>query len=176
MRLLGAVRHVGAGIIVDADGLDGLGQLPLLYGGITLRLDLSLALTVGSLGLLEDVDYVLALERVSTSSCAGLACDGLLTLLTTLPLLLMTVMVSPSPTAMVVGACRSCSYTRCGRMGFCAMCRGVAVKMAWLVLVAPAGEAVKTYQCSRKRQLAQLHRVPPRRSSCRSTGRDYKGF
>ena len=59
---LGAVRDLGAGIVViQADGLDALSGLPLLHGGIALRLDLRLALAVGGLGLLEDVDNVLAL-------------------------------------------------------------------------------------------------------------------
>jgi hypothetical protein len=59
---LGAVRDVGAGIVViKADGLDALGELSLLHGSIAFGLDLSLALAVGGLGLLEDVDDVLAL-------------------------------------------------------------------------------------------------------------------
>jgi hypothetical protein len=59
---LGAVRDLGAGIvIIHTDGLYALGELPLLDGGITLGLDLCLALAIGGLGLLEDVDNVLAL-------------------------------------------------------------------------------------------------------------------
>jgi hypothetical protein len=55
------VRDLGAGVVVDADGLDALGELPLFHDGIALSLDLGFALAVGGLGLLEDVDDVLAL-------------------------------------------------------------------------------------------------------------------
>jgi hypothetical protein len=55
------VRDLGAGIVVDTQGFHALGELPLLDDGIALGLDLRLALAVGGLGLLEDVDNVLAL-------------------------------------------------------------------------------------------------------------------
>jgi hypothetical protein len=48
-------------IIVDADGLDALGDLLRLVGSLLLCLDLCFALAVGGLGLLEDADDVLAL-------------------------------------------------------------------------------------------------------------------
>jgi hypothetical protein len=47
--------------VVDADRLGCLAQLARLDGGIALGLDLCLPFTVGSLGLLEDVDNVFAL-------------------------------------------------------------------------------------------------------------------
>lgn len=58
---LGTVRDLRAGVIVDADSLDALGELPLLHDSIALGFDLRLALAVGGLGLLEDIDDVLAL-------------------------------------------------------------------------------------------------------------------
>jgi hypothetical protein len=59
---LGAVRDLGAGVVVFAGSAEGLlGDLPLLHDGIALSLDFSFALAVGGLGLLEDVDNVLAL-------------------------------------------------------------------------------------------------------------------
>jgi hypothetical protein len=88
----------GTCIVVDANGLEALGQLLLFDCGIALGLDLCLAFAVGGLGLLEDVDNVLALRAVSTARRAyRVLAYRRLTLLTTLPLLLMTVMVSPTP-------------------------------------------------------------------------------
>ena len=49
-------------VVVFAGSAEGLlGDLPLLHDGIALSLDFSFALAVGGLGLLEDVDNVLAL-------------------------------------------------------------------------------------------------------------------
>lgn len=56
---------MGAGIVVDAEGLDTLAQLSFSYLSISLGLDFCLAFAIGSLGLLEDVDNVLALGAVS---------------------------------------------------------------------------------------------------------------
>lgn len=51
-------------IIFDAQRLDALAQgLLFAQGSIALGFDLSLALAVGSFGLLEDADNVLALWR-----------------------------------------------------------------------------------------------------------------
>lgn len=103
--VLGAVRGgVRADIVVQADRLQALAQLPLLQGGIPLGLDLSLALAIGGFGLLEDVDDVLGLlwRSVGTRTRrrgASSFMPGPLTLLTTLPDRLMTVMVSPTPMA-----------------------------------------------------------------------------
>ena len=63
-RNLLVVRIVSAEVIfvVFAGSAEGLlGDLPLLHDGIALSLDFSFALAVGGLGLLEDVDNVLAL-------------------------------------------------------------------------------------------------------------------
>jgi hypothetical protein len=70
---LGAVRFArvtgrGArpGVVVEPEGPHALAQLLLLQRGrIALRFDLGLALAVGGLGLLEDVDNVLALRGQS---------------------------------------------------------------------------------------------------------------
>ena len=48
-------------VVVEADRLYALEELLLLQRGIALGLDLGLALLVGRLGLLEDVDEVLGL-------------------------------------------------------------------------------------------------------------------
>lgn len=61
----------GAGIVIDANGFYTLAELLLAHGSIALGLDLSLALAVGGLGLLEDVDDVLALGVVSTCLSRG---------------------------------------------------------------------------------------------------------
>lgn len=51
-------------VIFDAQRLNALSQgLLLAQGGIALGLDLSLALAVGSFGLFENADNVLALWR-----------------------------------------------------------------------------------------------------------------
>jgi hypothetical protein len=55
------MRCLGAGVVIDAQSFYALGELLLLDGGIALSLDLSLALAVCSLGLLEDVDELFAL-------------------------------------------------------------------------------------------------------------------
>lgn len=119
---LGAVAGlgvVGAGIVIAA-----FGRRLLLAGyGIALGLDLGLALAVGSLGLFEDVDNVLALLGVWVDRSAkgayrlspviardegggggGRGGGMRRTLLTTLPDLLMTVMVSPTPIAMAAAS------------------------------------------------------------------------
>lgn len=98
---------MGAGIVLDAQRLYAPGELLLFGGGIALGLDFSLALAVGSLCFLEDAEKMLALREgrwlVRAAWIEPMAGYVLcvLTLLTTLPLLLMTVMVSPSPTAIV---------------------------------------------------------------------------
>jgi hypothetical protein len=58
---LGATRCARAGVIVVAQELDALGELLLFYGSIAVGINLRLALAIGSLGLLEDVDNVFAL-------------------------------------------------------------------------------------------------------------------
>lgn len=86
-------------IVVELECLHAIAELLLLCeGSIALRLDLSFALAVGRLGLLEDIDNVLALCRHSlVDGHVNVHTGGVLTLLTTLPDLLMTVMVSPTP-------------------------------------------------------------------------------
>jgi hypothetical protein len=64
---LGAVRRCARlDIVVEANRADALAELLRLVGGLLLGLELSLALAVGGLGLLEDADEVLALRAVST--------------------------------------------------------------------------------------------------------------
>ena len=63
LGVLGAVRRCARlDIIVDADRLDTLCELLRLVRSLLLSLDLSLALAVGGLCLLEDADNVLALR------------------------------------------------------------------------------------------------------------------
>jgi hypothetical protein len=94
-----ARRSTRPDIVVDAEGLGALIQLLQLEGGILFGFDLCFALAVGGLGLLEDTDEVLALQRVSDGAYRASVSYRRLTLLTTLPDLLMTVMVSPTPIA-----------------------------------------------------------------------------
>jgi len=84
--------------------------------GLFFRFDFGFAFAVGGFGFLEDGDDVLALWEVGTSvnlvSRKVSYQTGRLTLLTTFPLLLMTVIVSPTPIADV--GCWACSCTaRC---------------------------------------------------------------
>lgn len=104
-------RSARLDIIVDAQGPDTLLELLFLElfleGDFALSLDFSLALAIGSLGLFKNAKNVLALgvdvsKGVIGSGSSGLSVVGR-TLLTTLPDLLMTVIVSPTPIATVGG-------------------------------------------------------------------------
>jgi hypothetical protein len=56
---------VRAGIVVQADRLYAVAQLLVVQGGTALGVQLGLALAVGRLCFLEDVDDVLGLQAVS---------------------------------------------------------------------------------------------------------------
>jgi hypothetical protein len=94
-----ARRSARLDIVVDAQGPDALIEPLGLVCSLLLGLDLRFALAVGGLGLLEDADNVLALRTMSAGLSGGLLLA--LTLLTTFPDLLITVMVSPTPIAAV---------------------------------------------------------------------------
>ena len=87
----------GLDVVVDAESPDALLELLFLQSSISLCLDLCLALAVGGFGLLEDADKVLALEGGQQRLIEEVGGYRRLTLLTTLPDLLITVMVSPTP-------------------------------------------------------------------------------
>ena len=90
-------------VVVDAQGPDAsIEFLVFLRGRFSLGLDLCFALAVGSFGFFEDVDQMLALEGGQQGLIAHSGLIDRLTLLTTLPDLLMTVMVSPTPMTVVV--------------------------------------------------------------------------
>ena len=119
--MLGAVRGgARARVVVEAHRLYGITQLLVLQGGIALGVDFGLALAVGRLCLLEDVDDVLGLQAVSGDAmdAMGASCgssEGARTLLTTLPERLMTVMVSPTPmVAVAEAAAGGCRLQRVG--------------------------------------------------------------
>lgn len=136
-----ARRGARAGVIVNAQALHALVQLLRLKGGLLLRLDLRLALAVGRLGLLEDADNVLALWEVSPrvlSVRVLIGSIGALTLLTTFPLLLMTVIVSPTPIAAVdagPAAAQRVEEESCNRNGGCG------------VVLVCSGKSVSASQC-----------------------------
>jgi hypothetical protein len=102
-----------AGVIVVAERLCALVDLLGVVCGFFFCFDLGFALAVGGFGFLEDGDDVLALRAVSRYR-TGSSLSARLTLLTTFPLLLMTVMVSPTP--MATDGWWTCSCTA-GREG-----------------------------------------------------------
>lgn len=128
-------------IVVDANIFDALGEFLRLVGGFLLRLDLGLALAVGGLCFLEDADNVLALGWWSVRGLSTIVPYRRLTLLTTLPDLLMTVMVSPTPIVAILGCSCSCTALRTEGM-WCDQIPGCGV-----VLDVQVYEAVRNDQC-----------------------------
>lgn len=137
-----ARRCAGLDIIVDADGFDALCEFLRLVGRFFFSLDLGLALAVGGLCLLEDADDVLALGKWSVRGLSTITIPyRRLTLLTTLPDLLMTVIVSPTPIVAIF--CCSCSCTALRAEGrWCDQIPGCGV-----VLDVQVFEAVRNDQC-----------------------------
>lgn len=139
MGSLGMARRCARlSIVVDAQGFYAISGLFLSQSRISLCLDLCFALAICRLGFLEDVDDVLALRAVSNPAYRVVSPYRRRTLLTTLPDLLMTVMVSPTPIAVVQWVCLQ---LHCGQERSRATCDGCGV-----VLDLQSSEAVRMYQ------------------------------